>query len=308
MHQMTRIDDVMLMAYVDGEVDAQTAREIEAAMGSDPTLARRVAMFRQTASLTRGAFTDVLHEPVPDRLTSLLRNARVASERPAAPAGAEARTPPPAPAQADNVVEFEPRAARASVRPGALRTAAWAAAAAIAAVAVFAAGTRSGWVHLIDPPSQQQLASNADSERWVDNLAAWYRVHLSSYQKDQRLLVDVGADDIGELEKWIGAKLQRKISLPDLAQFGYRQQGGRLLLIGRQPTAQFFYEGDNRELVQLVVGVTDQPDRGGRLDTREGINVVSWREKGYAYAFIGRIEGQKLWLMADVTWAKLKPI
>jgi anti-sigma factor RsiW len=215
-------------------------------------------------------------------------------------------TPAPQPApEASNVVAFEKRPAPA--RGGVLRTASWAAAAAIVAVSLFAAGTQNGWVHLVDPPTQQ-LASSADSERWVDNLAAWYRVHLSSYQKDQRLLVDVGAENIGELEKWIGTKLQRQITLPDLAQFGYRQQGGRLLLIGGRPAAQFFYEGENRELVQLVVGVTDQADRGGRLDTRDDINVVSWREKGYAYAFIGRIDGQRLWLMADVTWAKLKPI
>jgi anti-sigma factor RsiW len=293
MSQMTRIDDVMLMAYVDGEVDAQTAREIESALVHDSTLSQRVALFRQTASLTRGAFTEVLHEPVPDRLTAVFRGTRHAA---------------PAPDTA-NVIAFEQRPAqtRTPARGGVLRTAAWAAAAAISAVALFAAGTQSGWVHLVDPPPQQ-LASSTDSERWVDNLAAWYRVHLSSYQKEQRLLVDVGAENIGELEKWVGAKLQRQISLPDLAQFGYRQQGGRLLLIGGRPAAQFFYEGDNRELVQLVVGVTDQEDRGGRLDTRDDINVVSWREKGYAYAFIGRIDGQRLWLMADVTWAKLKPI
>jgi hypothetical protein len=56
-----------------------------------------------------------------------------------------------------------------------------------------------------------------------------------------------------------------------------------------------------------VIGFTDQPDRGGRLDQRDEINVVSWREKGYVYAFIGRIDGQRLWRMADASWAKLKP-
>ena len=78
MPAMNRMDDVMLMAYVDGEVDAATAREIEAAIGADAALAMRVAMFRQTASLMRGAFTEVLHEPVPDRLVSQIRAARPA--------------------------------------------------------------------------------------------------------------------------------------------------------------------------------------------------------------------------------------
>jgi anti-sigma factor RsiW len=295
MDQVTRIDDVMLMAYVDGEVDAATAREIEAATAADPILGRRVAMFRQTASLARGAFTDVLHEPVPEHLVALLRDPALKADDADARAGA-------------GIVTLAPRAARPLRTGGGLRSAAWAAAAAILAVAVFAAGTRTGWIRFADPPATQLLASGADSERWVDNLAAWYRVHLASFEKDQRLLVDIGADDIGELEAWIGAKLQRRISVPDLAAYGFRQQGGRLLLIGGKPAAQFFYEGEKRELVQLVVGVTDQPDRSGRLDTRDGINVVSWRERGYAYAFIGRLDGQKLWQMADTTWAKLKPI
>ena len=121
------------------------------------------------------------------------------------------------------------------------------------------------------------------------------------------LLVDVGAENLDDLEKWVGAKLQREITVPDLSAFGYRSQGGRLLLIGRRPAAQFFYAGENQELVQLVIGFTDQPDRGGRLDQRDEINVVSWREKGYVYAFIGRIDGQRLWRMADASWAKLKP-
>lgn len=52
---MTRVDDVMLMAYVDGEIDATTARQIEQAIGGDPALAARAKMFRDSASLLRGA-------------------------------------------------------------------------------------------------------------------------------------------------------------------------------------------------------------------------------------------------------------
>ena len=294
MDQVTRIDDVMLMAYVDGEVDAATAREIEAATAADPILGRRVAMFRQTASLARGAFTDVLHEPVPERLVALLRDPALKADDADARAGA-------------GIVTLAPRAARPLRTGGGLRSAAWAAAAAILAVAVFAAGTRTGWIRIADPPATQLLASGADSERWVDNLAAWYRVHAASFEKDQRMLVDVGAENLEELERWVGNKLQRDITVPDLTAFGLRSEGGRLLLIGRRPAAQFFYGGDNQELVQVVIGFTDQPDRGQRIDQREDVNIVSWREKGYAYAFIGRIDGQRLARMADASWAKLKP-
>ena len=296
MDRMTRIDDVMLMAYVDGEVDAQTAREIEAAIATDPATGRRVAMFRQTASMTRGAFGEVLHEPVPDRLVRALggAGASVAAATPAiAGAGAAAQVVG---------LRTQPR------RRGYLwRNAGWAAAAAIGAIALLDSASQHGFMPFAQRAPVQDVSASADSERWIDNLAAWYRVHRASFEKDQRLLVDIGAENVEELEKWVGAKLQREIAVPDLSSFGYRQQGGRLLLIGRRPAAQFFYAAENGELVQLVVGFTDQPDRGGRHDQREDVNVVSWREKGYAYAFIGRIDGKRLWAMADATWAKLKP-
>lgn len=301
---MTRIDDIMLMAYVDGEVDPDTAREIEASIAADPAIGRRVAMFRHTASVARAAFSDVLHEPVPDRLSRLFAQPL---PQMAAPQMAAPQTVAPAQAAAPIVAIGPRRAMTTGAGRGYLwRNAGWAVAAAIGAIALLHAGSQTSFAPSADP-AIQDAAATVDSERWIDNLAAWYRVHRASFEKDQRLLVDVGAENLDELEKWVGAKLQRDITVPDLSAFGYRSQGGRLLLIGRRPAAQFFYAGENQELVQLVIGFTDQPDRVGRLDQRDEINVVSWREKGYVYAFIGRIDGQRLWRMADASWAKLKP-
>ena len=78
---MSRVDDVMLMAYVDGEVDAQTAREIETALTGDPALVLRVQQLRDGAMMARGAFAEVLHEPVPDRLIAALGGPAAAPAR-----------------------------------------------------------------------------------------------------------------------------------------------------------------------------------------------------------------------------------
>lgn len=294
---MSRPDDVMLMAYVDGEVDAGTAREIEAAIGNDPTLRARVALFRESASLTRGAFTEVLHEPIPDRLLAAIRN----------PGAAAAVATQPAPAL-DNIVALRPAAT--APRGTGLRTASWAAAAAIAAVAIFAAGQKSGFVRFeaATPTPIQQASVSPDSERWLENLAGYYREYDATLQREQRLLVDFGAEHIGELEKWFSARLNRQIAVPDLTQFGYQAQGGRFVVVAGKPAAQFLYAGENKELIQLVVAVSDLPERGGRHDKRGDVNIVHWRENGYAYAFVGKVDGQRLWRMADVTWTKLKPI
>ena len=73
------ISDEQVMAYVDGELDAQTRNEVERAMESDPEVARRVARQRALRNKLRAAFNDVLNEPVPDRLVSAARNAPVVS-------------------------------------------------------------------------------------------------------------------------------------------------------------------------------------------------------------------------------------
>ncbi len=285
-----RMDDVMLMAYVDGEIDAATAREIEAAIGADASLAARVAMFRQTASLMRGAFTEVLHEPVPERLLAKIRAAQ--------PSEITTRA-------ADNIITLPRR--KTAMSSSVWRTAGWAAAAAISAVAIFAAGTQSGIMNFGAPPPIVQAAVGTDGERWLENLAGYYREYRSTLTREKRILVDFGAEHIGELETWFSARLNRQIAVPDLTQFGFRAEGGRFVVVAGKPAAQFLYSGENEELVQLVIAITDLPERGGRLDQRGDVNIVHWRENGYAYAFVGRIDGKQLWKIADMTWAKLKP-
>jgi anti-sigma factor RsiW len=50
--------DIRLMAYVDGELPAEEAREVEALIERDPEAQRLVEQFRQTASLLRAACAD----------------------------------------------------------------------------------------------------------------------------------------------------------------------------------------------------------------------------------------------------------
>jgi hypothetical protein len=57
-----------LMAYADGELDAETRRAIEAEMAADPEVAQEVERHRAMRTEVGGAFAGVLDEPVPDRL------------------------------------------------------------------------------------------------------------------------------------------------------------------------------------------------------------------------------------------------
>ncbi|MBI3454091.1 MAG: anti-sigma factor [Rhodospirillales bacterium] len=280
MTRADRVDDVMLMAYVDGEVDAITAREIEAAIAADPATSARARALRDSAALPRAAFADVLHEEVPDRLIAALGK----TEEGNAPA-----------------VDL---ASRRAARP-ARHMLGWAVAAALATLIIGAGGTY-GYLRGFAPirPELQTVAA----DRWIDNVAAFYKEYAGTLAKEDRLLVDFNAEHIGDLESWFGARLKRRLSVPDLSAQGFFPQGGRLLIIGGRPAAQFLYFSQGGELVGLVVAFSNEGNLPGNLAKRGDVNVVYWREGGYAYAFVGQIDSKRLWHLADVSWKSLDTI
>jgi hypothetical protein len=82
---MNPIDDDILQAYVDGELDAASAARIDAAQAHDAALARRVQQARDVRAQLRAAFDPVLDEPVPARLSALLQPQSAQAAIPAAP-------------------------------------------------------------------------------------------------------------------------------------------------------------------------------------------------------------------------------
>ena len=101
------------------------------------------------------------------------------------------------------------------------------------------------------------------------------------------------------LEKYFGNKLNRKLAVPDLSARGFAPQGGRLLIIGGKPAAQFLYTSATGDLVALVIAHSDAPYLPAQSDRRGDVNIVHWRNNGYAYAFAGTIDHQKLADIAD---------
>lgn len=72
----------ILMAYVDGELAADQARQIEAAMATDAELARQVERQRALRKELRAAFAGTLDEPIPARLLDAVDSSPAAAARP----------------------------------------------------------------------------------------------------------------------------------------------------------------------------------------------------------------------------------
>lgn len=85
--------DEVLMAYADDELDTHARAAVEAAMASDPEIARRIAQHRALRGRVHSAFDKVLDEPVPERLLQVVRSA-------------------PAAHRGSNIVPLRPRGAR----------------------------------------------------------------------------------------------------------------------------------------------------------------------------------------------------
>jgi anti-sigma factor RsiW len=74
------INDEALMGYIDGQVDAARAREIEAALSTDPELRRRLAELEANDRSVKQAFDALLERPVPDALAERVRASIAAHE------------------------------------------------------------------------------------------------------------------------------------------------------------------------------------------------------------------------------------
>jgi anti-sigma factor RsiW len=307
---LSRVDDVMLMAYVDGEIDSETAHEIERAIAKDPGLARRARAMRDSSAFARAAFAEALHEPVPDRLLAVLGAGAIGAAA-AGAAAAQISGGQAAAATASNVVPFAAKAT-ATFGAGALK----ALAASVVAVVVGAGvAYQQGWLRApVAAPAVTNIAANdaqavtaTTGERWLDHVAGFYREYATAQQQG-RMLVDFTGDHIQELEQWFSQRLNRQIHVPDLTAHGFSPQGGRMLIINGKPAAHLVYVGRTGEVVAVVIAFSEGPNTPGRAARRDNVNIVYWREQGYSYAFVGTQPPELLWRMADQTWSALAPI
>lgn len=90
------MNDDTLIAYLDGELDAEGFAAVEAALAADPALARRLDQLADCDQRVRRSYQAVLEAPVPPALIAAVLNAPDPRARPAASAPQRRRDPAPA--------------------------------------------------------------------------------------------------------------------------------------------------------------------------------------------------------------------
>lgn len=339
-------DIELAMRYADGTTDAVETARVEEAMARDPDLAACVEAMRESAALARGAFNEILREPVPQRLIDAVRKAptiddetlmawcdgelepeaaarvadRVARDR---KLGARARMfrrsaelargalapvlAEPIPARLLAAVQAPAKSADVvPFRPGAVPRKALGWALAASVALAAMLGAGGVFTGRIVPPDGLHLASASD--RWLDNVAGFYEVYSTTQTREGRLLVDFGPEDVPQLAEWFGARLNRTLAVPDLSAQGFALQGGRMVVVGGRPAAQLLYVNGAGELVGLAIAFSTAGERAARAAKRGETDIVHWHRNGYGYAFAGRIGVERLRALADRAWNDLESI
>jgi surface antigen len=147
-NRMRVIDDVMLVAFVDGELPPEDAFAVQEALRDDEELQDRVRVMREGASILRAAYGRIAHERLPVDLVRMVAEAPAAPRLPAgqamgtagSPAGSHAGSHP------GNQPGGHPGGPGAALAPAAVRRrSAWGPMAMAASVALVV-GVAGGWL------------------------------------------------------------------------------------------------------------------------------------------------------------------
>ncbi len=266
---MQKPSDETLIAYLDGELDAETRLEVEAAIDADAATRERANELVRSAQRLRAAFDPVLREAVPERLIAAAR-------------GAEGNPP---------VDLAAARRRRFSTK----RWIEWAAAAGIAGLVI---GGSLGYF-AAEPDTANQRNAGLASASWLDNIAGYHKLFVSA-GADDLALVDMPAADATGVRKVV-QRLPSDFRLPNLRPWGLQFQGARYVFVEGQPGTQLFYTTTNKALgpLTVVVAATNKPDLQPTFDRRDKLNVLYWRHHGHAYALVGTADIGYLWNISN---------
>lgn len=286
--------DRQLQDYIDGRLSERDRASVAAYLLAHPDVAAEVETVRRQSEALRALGQEILDEPVPERLREVLR-------RPLAPPRTEPEPEEPRVARprAEPPPE-EPRVARAEPEPEELRVApprrrrAPNFLEAAAAILLLCAGVGLGWLaHGIAQPAP------SPEDRLLAQMA--YAYGLYGARDYPVAFPPERADDfVG----WIGRSFQREVRPPDLADFGYRYRGGRVIPTAGTRIGLFQFEHpENAGLAVFFWTADTRPEIIRALDAHEDIAARFWNADGLNFAVVSDRTNQTLQPAADAVFA-----
>ncbi|MGX6998282.1 anti-sigma factor family protein [Caballeronia sp. KNU42] len=280
-------DDILLMAYVDGELPPHQREEVERELRTSPDAAERVALLQASRLPYRDAFAAQKLPPVPPSLSAKIEEmARAAKAKTAQPAVS------PDISVNDPVVPRAPGSASSSPIRSRLRVApAW------LGVAFLAGAFACGLVLRLGPgmgPASNTGASLASVgtgvSPWVTAAASYQQL----YSRETLAYVDPDANLSIKTVKEIREDDGLALRIPDLSAAGLTFKRVQRLRFNNKPLVQIVYLPEKGAPVALCVMKEVKPDAAVEDQRVASMTVVTWRQAELGYALIGQPEGVDL--------------
>jgi len=171
---------------------------------------------------------------------------------------------------------------------------------AAAAVALVAVGAAGGWFarDVLAPHAAQAPAAAALPYA----AATAHRV----FAVEVRHPVEVGANEEAHLVQWLSRRLGSPIRSPRLDDFGYQLVGGRLLVAAGGPAAQLMYQTAAGQRLTLFVATNpENRETAFRFAEENGASVFYWYDGPLGYALSGEIGRDALLPIARAVYDRL---
>jgi anti-sigma factor RsiW len=295
-----KMDDIRLMAYVDGELTPHEREEVEKAIRTSADVAERVALLEASVLPYRRAFQRQALPPVPESLTRKIAELAhaYATSAEAAPVGGNHRAAAP---------DSQPDALAGPSLPvrSRLRTAApWLAVAFIAGafccgtVLRFAPGAaQGGFARPADQVAEQvadevagqngtqagtQAGAHAGASSWVVAAVSYQRLYTRDTVAWDSSNMAAAAHIVDNIRHDDGLPIR----VPDLRSAGLTFKRIQRLRYNNKPLVQIVYLPEKGSPVALCVMKDEKADSALAQQQVDSMDVVTWRRAKLSYALI----------------------
>lgn len=166
-----------------------------------------------------------------------------------------------------------------------------------ASVAWLVAGSALGWIAKDQWPTSSDLKPVMVSEA-----ISAYRTFIVDVSHP----VEVKATEQDHLLQWLSNRLGQPIKAPDLAGYGFRLMGGRLLPASKGLAAQLMYDDDHGTRLTLYFRNGENGETTSYRFIREAnVSALYWIDQGLGFALSAAASRERLLPIAEAVYRQL---
>ncbi|WP_175703648.1 anti-sigma factor family protein [Burkholderia ambifaria] len=266
-----KMDDILLMAYVDGELTSHEREEVDRAIDTSADIARRVALFEASVLPYQYAFQRQEWPPLPQSLISKVAEIARAYTGPSAPPAAGGVRRKDAPASRPDARAPSSAPVRSRVRT----MMPWLAAA-------FVAGAFCCGAVLHFAPRDALMTARTQISPWIMAAVNYQRLYTRDTVAFDSSNLAAAAHMVESIRRDDGLRIR----IPDLRAVGLTFKRIQRLNFNHKPLVQIVYLPEKGLPVALCVMKDERPDTALARQQVGSMEVVTWRRASVTYALI----------------------